>query len=610
MNRILAVRGQVVPVSSTPLTLHARCSTARWSTASRRSCGRPGSSGSGSRPGDVEASEDALAAIAEADLIVLGPGSLYTSLLPSLLIPAIRDAVLQAHARPASTSATSPRRRARRPASTSPRTSRRSSPTRARSSSTSCWPTTTCCPAPIGPTGRRRPGPAAARRPPSACAGRRPSCPCRGSSSTTSSTRTTPTTTIRPAWPTAVIRALEREAGIRADASTGRTSSPDAPDVTPLRARPRDRPARRAGGHRPVAAVRPDRRGRRPRAGAERPRGVGRPARRTGCAASGDGPATAAFDWGTRGGALPGAPGCAAGSSPAARSASPAAGRTSSSSSSPTRRPSSPRGWPRFGLPVSWRLRRGRGVVTSKNGEAVGTFLRRIGATGALLEVEARQVSRALRGELNRVLNAEVGQPPARGQRRRPPARRDRDARRRRAAAGPADVVRLVADARRATPEASLAELAERLEIHRSAVQRALERLERLATDRRRARRRPAGAARSGMIPAMRDVIVAAQLEDAHDPGRCRRPGADDRGADARGRRDPRHLPAVRLPGRGPRRPRRDGPGRRRRRAERPSRAPGRLHRRDLGADARRARRPGSSSATPSAGATPARPTS
>ena len=43
-------------------------------------------------------------------------------------------------------------------------------------------------------------------------------------------------------------------------------------------------------------------------------------------------------------------------------------------------------------------------------------------------------------------------------------------------------VVRLVAAARRETPEASLTELAERLEIHRSAVQRALERLERLAT--------------------------------------------------------------------------------------------------------------------------------
>ena len=47
---------------------------------------------------DVQASEDALAAIAEAELIVLGPGSLFTSLLPSLLIPAIRDAVLAASA--------------------------------------------------------------------------------------------------------------------------------------------------------------------------------------------------------------------------------------------------------------------------------------------------------------------------------------------------------------------------------------------------------------------------------------------------------------------------------------------------------------------------------
>jgi DNA-binding protein WhiA len=134
-----------------------------------------------------------------------------------------------------------------------------------------------------------------------------------------------------------------------------------------------------------------------------------------------------------------------------------------------------------FGLPVSWRLRRGRGVVTSKNGEAVGTFLRRIGASGALLELEARQVSRALRGELNRILNAES----ANLQRAVSAAGRQLDA----IATLDADgrlpklpyVVRLVAAARRETPEASLGELAERLEIHRSAVQRALERLERLA---------------------------------------------------------------------------------------------------------------------------------
>ncbi|HEX5149568.1 MAG TPA: DNA-binding protein WhiA [Candidatus Limnocylindrales bacterium] len=136
-----------------------------------------------------------------------------------------------------------------------------------------------------------------------------------------------------------------------------------------------------------------------------------------------------------------------------------------------------------FGLSGSWRLRRGRGVVTSKSGEAVGTFLRRIGAAGTLLEIEARQVSRALRGELNRVLNAESANlqraVSAAGRQLDAIAVLDADGR---LATQPLSV-RRVADARRATPEASLADLAERLGAHRSAVQRALERLERLATD-------------------------------------------------------------------------------------------------------------------------------
>jgi DNA-binding transcriptional regulator WhiA len=133
------------------------------------------------------------------------------------------------------------------------------------------------------------------------------------------------------------------------------------------------------------------------------------------------------------------------------------------------------------GLPASSRIRRGRGVVTWKNGDLVGTFLRRIGATGALLEVEARQVSRAMRGDLNRVINAEsanlhravgaagrqiaaIEELPPSGELAEQPY-----------------LVRSVAEARRETPEATLAELAERLEIQRSAVQRALERIERLA---------------------------------------------------------------------------------------------------------------------------------
>jgi hypothetical protein len=132
-------------------------------------------------------------------------------------------------------------------------------------------------------------------------------------------------------------------------------------------------------------------------------------------------------------------------------------------------------------LPASWRIRRGRGVVTWKNGDMVGLFLRRIGAGGALLEVEARQVSRALRGDLNRVLNAESANlQRAVGAAGRQIAAIDELEADGRLAEQPY-AVRLIANARRGTPEATLAELAERLGLHRSAVQRALERVERLA---------------------------------------------------------------------------------------------------------------------------------
>jgi uncharacterized cofD-like protein len=47
-------------------------------------------------PANPRAADDAIAAVAEADIIVLGPGSLYTSVLPVLLIPAIRSALADA----------------------------------------------------------------------------------------------------------------------------------------------------------------------------------------------------------------------------------------------------------------------------------------------------------------------------------------------------------------------------------------------------------------------------------------------------------------------------------------------------------------------------------
>jgi uncharacterized cofD-like protein len=92
-NRVLAVRGQVLPAAATPLILHARTRDGRVIDGQSLITKTSGIERAWVTPADVAASEDALAAIAEADLIVLGPGSLYTSLLPSLLLPEIRDAV-------------------------------------------------------------------------------------------------------------------------------------------------------------------------------------------------------------------------------------------------------------------------------------------------------------------------------------------------------------------------------------------------------------------------------------------------------------------------------------------------------------------------------------
>jgi DNA-binding transcriptional ArsR family regulator len=132
-------------------------------------------------------------------------------------------------------------------------------------------------------------------------------------------------------------------------------------------------------------------------------------------------------------------------------------------------------------MPAAWRIRRGRGVVTWKSVETVVTFLKVVGGGSALLELEARQVSRSVRGDLNRVINAEsanLGRTVAASARQIEAIDAlESDGR---LAAQPY-VVRLVADARREEPEATFSELAERLGLHRSTVQRAVERIERLA---------------------------------------------------------------------------------------------------------------------------------
>ncbi len=93
-NRVLAVRGQVLPATSVPLNLSARL-------ASGRQIG--GQSGITTaeepieqvfiEPGDVRANGEAIERMLEADMIVIGPGSLFSSVLPNLLINDIADAL-------------------------------------------------------------------------------------------------------------------------------------------------------------------------------------------------------------------------------------------------------------------------------------------------------------------------------------------------------------------------------------------------------------------------------------------------------------------------------------------------------------------------------------
>lgn len=101
-SQVLAVRGTVVPATLSPVRLRARMKDGRvveGESLIPQVGGRIAEveliSDSDVRPQPVP---EALEAIAEADLLILGPGSLFTSVVPNLLVDGLRAALVQSQA--------------------------------------------------------------------------------------------------------------------------------------------------------------------------------------------------------------------------------------------------------------------------------------------------------------------------------------------------------------------------------------------------------------------------------------------------------------------------------------------------------------------------------
>jgi uncharacterized cofD-like protein len=98
-SRVLAVQGQILPSTLQDVTLSADLHDQTTLTGeSKVGTGKSPIERVYLDPEAPAANPEALEAIREADIIILGPGSLYTSLMPNLLVPGISEAIEQSHA--------------------------------------------------------------------------------------------------------------------------------------------------------------------------------------------------------------------------------------------------------------------------------------------------------------------------------------------------------------------------------------------------------------------------------------------------------------------------------------------------------------------------------
>jgi uncharacterized cofD-like protein len=108
LGELLGICGRVLPMAEVPLDLIARVETSDPDDPARNRTIR-GQVAIATTPGHVReillappdppVSAAVLKAIADADVVSLGPGSWYTSVLPHLLVPKLRSALVESQAR-------------------------------------------------------------------------------------------------------------------------------------------------------------------------------------------------------------------------------------------------------------------------------------------------------------------------------------------------------------------------------------------------------------------------------------------------------------------------------------------------------------------------------
>ena len=108
VGRLLNARGRVLPMAAVPLEITAqiagtdpadpgRVETVRGQVAVATTRGRVRSIAL--EPADPPSAPETIEAVREADWVILGPGSWFTSVMPHLMVPALRDALHDTAAR-------------------------------------------------------------------------------------------------------------------------------------------------------------------------------------------------------------------------------------------------------------------------------------------------------------------------------------------------------------------------------------------------------------------------------------------------------------------------------------------------------------------------------